>query len=411
MALLAGLVSCTSKLDERIPSQNTMHFPLMMAKNNKYLAVTSTSSDGKYDFGRLVILDTDKISQITRSQEPKFPMVWEKVVLNNLLIPKDVSGISFTDNSLTFADRENNELLSLPVARHNISCNAPDKRAEQCHGARLLKLSDYDPFSISTISEQPSSELILASYLSSDRIDMIETKKNTADPISIRKSFKVKDWVNSKIHREKNDQRRYITKKIYITNKSDQSRSKAYFLVEQHLNKASLYSNPKASFLISIKVTDLINQATIDKSTIELSDLREQFGIAGSQDLYVDETTEQAYILAKTPEILVKIDLSTNSLIESVMVCRGATSMTVGSNNLWVPCIEDDRIAMYARSPLDIITSSRIVARGPAFIVYDEPNHLLYCSFTYDGIVGVFNDQLEYLGHIFDKAPSNSLGS
>lgn len=401
MALLF-FMACTSPQEVRIPNEEVMHFPYSMALMGNTLVVASASSDKKYDFGRLVSLDTNAIKKAVLSTGEKAPIPWNSVVKSNFLIPQDASELSFSKNYLTFANRENSQLIAVPLKNGTPVCNDPFMRADACEGARTLTLPEYDPFSVVIIESNDKEEFILVSYLSSDRIDLIHNDK-AQNAMSIKKSFRASEWLSAKLKTDALKNRRVITRKMRTTE------TKAYFLFEQHPKKTNAPVRPKGAMLAAIKTNDL--QQGNDK-TIEFWNLSD-FYIDGAQDFYIDEASNVAYILGRVPEALYRIDLAQKTLIDTKVLCRGASIMAVSAakDMIVTPCAADNRLASFSLSSLELKGSSNIMGRGPSYVVIDEVNDLIYCSFTIGGFVAIFNNKLELLGHVFDKAPYNRVGS
>lgn len=406
--IFLGMISCTSQPDGRIPPERTVHFPFALALKEKTLLLATNSSDGKYDFGRLLSLNTTAIKSAIDAKNKTALKDFKTVVTSNLLIPGEVSEFSFSDKFIAFASRETNSVISLPVTAGTQKCNKPFEQAEACPNARSIKLSENDPFALASISEGASEEFIMASYLSSSRLELL---KITANALKIEKNFDAAEWL--RLGGDMPSSRRVITKKIFVTRKNDPAQARAHFLFEQHLNLVATLVKPRSSFLVSIKVSDLLGSAAITKSMIESISLGDNFSILGAQDVYIDESLNEAVILGRIPEALFRIDLSTKSVIATNVVCTGATSIAVNKDLdlIVVPCFKDNRLKSYSLSTLEPKGSSMVIGRGPVFAVIDQDNKLIYCSLNTDGTVVVLDLLLNDLGEIFNRAPSSRTGS
>jgi hypothetical protein len=413
VVLSCCLVSaCTSKPESRMPEEKVIHFPssLALSPDGKTLVIGSSAADGKYDFGRLISVATKSIKTALDGADTKEPIDWSKVVATNLLIPQEIGELNYSDRFLTFASFENNLLMALPVTAGALNCNGPEKGAQSCPGASTLAMSEHDPFAIKSMQVGATDESLLVSYLSSDRIDMV---KINSGAMMNTKSFNALDWLTVKLPDKSFKNRRVITKKIHISFKNDLARSKAYFLLEEHPKKNQTITRAKASYLVAILVKDLVAQAPIVDSMIELWDFFDQFSIASVQDLFIDDGQSHIYLLARIPESLFKINLNTKELMDVNVVCTGARSMVVSTakDSLIVPCFAENRVALYTLSPFRLKQSSGFVGRGPSACVVDEAHALVYCTFSKDGTLVIFDDKLSYRGYIFPKAPNNRIGS
>lgn len=407
------LSACTSKPDSKQPQEQLMHFPfsLALSPDGETLAVSSGASDSGYDVGRLVTMTTKSIKNALDGTAKKEPVDWNLVVKTNVLIPQDIGEISFTKSFISFASRETSQLIAVPTASA-VSCHGPDIPVTDCPGAKGLVLNDYDPYAIKSIQETAAHEALLVSHLSAAVIDMASIDKATAT-IQVTKTFDVLDWLKIKMPHRTFKHRRVVTKKIEVSFFNDLTRSKAYFLLEEHPQSTEAATRAKALYLVAISVRDLMAQAPLTDAKLELWNLAELFSIASAQDLYIDEASNHAYVLARIPESLFKINLATSELMDVSIMCTGAGSMAVSKdkNALVVPCMTDNRVALYSLAPLRLLTVSAIVGRGPAMCAIDKAHDLIYCTYNNDGTLVVFDHKLTYRGYIFPKAPLNRTGS
>jgi hypothetical protein len=407
LVVVLGIISCTSTPNERTPPDGVMHYPHTMALFDHYLAVSSTDADGKYDSGRLVVLDTNAIKAAIDGGGSKEPIPWGHVVKSNLLIPPQVGDISYSDYSLVFSSLQSSVLLSLPITDGIVKCNSPFNQAALCPDARSLKLVDYDPWSLLRIAENANEDFIIASYLSSDRIDVIKLDKTAGTGLTYLKSFKTLDWISRKVDAKIIKNQRLVTRKLLLPSKGG---SKVYFLIEQHPQKIQTDERPKHSYIVAVKVSDLMAETTI--SNLDLWDLSEIAQITGVRDFFVDESVNLAFVLGSLPEALYKLDLNQKAMIETSPVCVKASSMAVNSTwgLIFIPCFDDNKVVSYSTTTLNLKSSSR-TGRGPGFCVTDERNRLVYCTLYVDGILVIFDEQLAIRGYVFDKAPTNRMGS
>lgn len=391
-----------------------MHFPSVMALRGSHLAIASSSADGKYFAGRFVIVDMAAALQSIASNDPHEPIAWDKVVRSNAMIPQETGEIYFSDSHVVFAGRQNSQLIAMPVTKGVAPCNDFATKAENCGNASSLMLSEYDPFALVGIVENASEERILASYLSSDRLDMItidKTKINNA--LSITKSFHALELVSQKVDAATLRNQRMVTRKMFVTELHDPARAKVYFLVEQHSQKIQTPTKPKTTFLVAIKVNDLIANSTLTDQNIELWDLNNLASIAGAQDFFVDDATKEVYVLARLPEALYKIDLTQKTPVEIAPVCTGATSMAINpaDDTIVVPCFTENRLTAFSMKTLAVKNTTKVLGRGPSSVIIDKTSGTIFCTLTQDGIVAILDKNFTYIGHLFDKAPLNRIGS
>lgn len=139
----------------------------------------------------------------------------------------------------------------------------------------------------------------------------------------------------------------------------------------------------------------------------------ELLGVASAHDFYLDEAQNHLYLLGRIPESLYKIDLARKTLLNKSPVCTEATKMAVSQikDSLVIPCFKDNRVSLYTLSSLTLSNVTPVIGRGPSYCVIDEPHGLVYCTFTVEGIMVIFDDRLNYQGYIFNKAPRNQMGS
>lgn len=409
--VVCTFLACTSQPTARIPEEKVMHFPNAMALYGDSLLVASSVADGKYDFGRLVHIDTKAIKTIVDGGGEKEPIDWTAVVKDNFLVPQDIGQINYGTASIALTSLENNQFIAISSTFSDLQCKDPYKEIKDCQKVRVLNLPANDPFAVMNLAGQPGEEYFLVSYLSSDRLDVVELKKDFSD-IQIKKSFYSLDWLTKKLPQKTFKKRRLIAKKIQVSFKNDLSRSKAYVLIEEHPEKSKNVFRPKATYLVALKVADLLSDNPIAEGMVDVWDFNESFAIASAQDMHIDDALGHLYLLGRIPEGLFKIDLATKALMEKSVVCTGARSMAVSSSNrtLIVPCYVDNHIALYSQNPLSLVTTHR-GGRNPAYCVSDDAHGLIYCTYNQDGTMVIYDEKLNYRGYLFNKAPENRIGS
>jgi hypothetical protein len=388
--LLVIISACTSKPDLRMPPADVLLYPYSMAQNGPVLAIASTSAGQKYHWGRLVTINTGALQKMIDAGQKNIE--YKKLINTNVLIPQDAGDISFS-KFLTLASRENNQLINLDD-NAIANCNKPDVEAKDCPHVQTLNLRDNDPFSLKAIRSLFNQEFLLVTYLTSDLVDVVDIRP---DSMKIHKSFNAYDLLAKKMDQKKIKNYRAICRKTAVSFKNDPSKARAYFLFEQHPKKTTTLSRVKASFLLSIKVDDLLHAATITDSMVDIWNLSESFAMAaGVQDLFVDDNNNQIYILARD-NLLYKIDLPEKKLIRTAPVCMGASSMAVSTakNMMVVPCFKDNQIAQYSLSSFSLQNTSPIYGRGPGYVVIDETRNLIYCTYFLGGFVAVLDDRLD----------------
>lgn len=389
-----------------------MHFPstLTLSADGRTAFVAAHDSDGKYDLGRLVTLNTTAIKTAIDGSGEKTPLPWPSVIETNNLIAPDISPIHLSDNFAVFASRQNNQLVALPISSGKPSCNRPFEDVSSCPHAASYALSEIDPFAMANLKSDRVYDTTAVSYLSSDRIDLFSIESGS---IKSLKSLWATSWLLAKLPKKDLAKRRVITKKIVVSFKNDVSRSKTYFLLETHPRKSVGIAKAKALYVVAISTEALLAQESITESMIEIWDLQTQFSIASAVDFFIDEAHHHAYLLSRMPEALFKIDLGKRELLDTAIVCRGATSISfnMAENMMVVPCFSDNRLASYSLKPLRHLTTSSFIGRGPSNCVIDAAHKLIYCTFYLEGTLRVFDFRFDYLGHVFQKAPLYRVGS
>lgn len=410
--LCFGMLACTGKPEVNIPDENVMHYPHAMALNGRYLSVSSADFDGKYNFARLVIIDTDSVKRKIDAKEKNNPFAWNDVVKSNMLTDRSIGDLSFSDRFIVFTSRDVNQMTTVAVTNGQLACTDPMQKPSKCASARRITLPESDPFSRVTIKKSASEDLNVVSYTSSDRIDLVQDDGTT---LSISHSFHIHDWMSHVNNADDLKKQRFVTRKMQVVYGNDPARAKVYFLVEQHRKKYQLNSKPKAVFILAVNVARLIVDNKLAATDLSSWNLLSIASLASAQDFFVNEKqNEEIIVLGRMPEMIYKIDTRRNFLADSKVLCRGTTLMAVDVDQdlIVVPCSADNRVAAFSARTLELKALSPVLGRGPSVAVIDHPHRLIYCSFGEEGFVAVLDDEkLNYLGHIFDKAPINREGS
>lgn len=414
LGMLLTLSACSIR-EERFPSEQVMHYPYSLSLLGDTLMVSATSTDGKYDHGRLLSLNTDKIKNELNGTK-KDPLPWGLVVETNVLSPIDTGKIVMTENAVTFTERQRGSLLALPMGALGPLCNDKNLRAEKCPNAATLNFftddAEQDTFGLMAIKTSKDEDTFLVTYLSSARIDIVSLNKQQSK-LSLKKvrNFSGLELLKTRLADKNLAKRRAVTKAMSISfiNTPD---AKAYFLFELHQENNLLLKSPKVIYLASIGIKDLEDEK-FSNATVEVMDLKEKFNIIGARDLYIDQAKNQLLLLATNPAGLFRIDLAKKSLITTNPVCSNADSMAVNPNLglIVIPCMKDNRLQSYSFENLKLLNTSDFDGRFPASALIDEKHRLIYSSFFLDGIVGIFDLNLNFLGHLFNRAPLERLGS
>lgn len=390
-----------------------MHYPFSMAISDNTLVVSSQASDHKYGFGRLVAIDLNAVDQALAKDQSKAALPFNEIVTSNTRIARD-AGLIAIDGQIVFGSRENNNLYAVPRDQNGFLCNDSEKKLESCPEASVLALAASDPYALEFISQGESENKILVTYLSSDRLDIVNLDKNKKNnALKPVKHFFAADWVREKLGEKALKDKRLITRKIFLANKADKDKAKVYFLFEKYSDKSSFIEHSKGVFIIAVLASQLISEKQVPASSIELWDLSEQYNIKGAQDLYVNDEGSLAYVLARLPESIFKIDLHDQKRFESQPVCLGASSLavTAAQDRLFIPCYQDNKVISFKLPSLRLDNATGYYGRGPAFIAIDDNHKRIFVSYNNDNKVGILNFNLDYLGHIFNQASSHSTGS
>lgn len=419
LALIFGLLSCTSRIEERIPDERTVRFPNSMALEGDVLVVNATNADGKYNYGRLITLDAKAIKTLTGADAKSLP--WSKVVTSDALAPLDVGAVVMTKGAITFTDRRHGKLFSVPIEKL-LASKDPFVEVQKISGAESLSFFEDGPEQdingLTIIKTGDDEDIFLASSLSSDALELVRLTKNPQLSLKKVKHLSGLDLLKLKIdakdlekhvRKYKKDQKpRVITKAMFATSIGDEA-SKVYLLLELHRQKNLFAKSPRALFLVSIKVSDLLADAPITK--VDVLDLKKSFNIHGGRDLFIDETAGLALVLATNPSGLFKIDLKNKSILETASTCSDAAGIAVNKDLdlVVIPCSKEDRLMSFFWSDMGIKATSDVVGRAPAYALIDKERKLIYCSYYHDGRVAIFDENLKYLGHLFDKAQGEGL--
>lgn len=407
------MANCTSETKERIPGIDVMHYPFSMAINGDTLFVTS-QSDGQYSNGRMISLYTNAIEQtLTKNAGKELLLPFNDIVTSNTLIPRDAGLIALTKDRVFFASRETGALVAVLRQGNGFSCSNPYKKLESCAEASFLEMAAADPYSIDLMNQDEREDKLIVTYLSSDRLDVVvhdrSKKGNALRPL---KHFFGADLVREKLDAKDIANSRLITRKVFVANKADPSLTKVYFLLELYGAKSSALIQSKNAFIVAVLASDLLQDKRLQSADIELWNLNKLFNIKGAQDFYVDEAGVTAYLLARIPESLFKIDLKSTGNYENQPVCIGASSLAVTTDHdrLFIPCFKDNKVISFRMSSLRLDNATGFYGRGPSFIAIDEKNKKIFVSYNLDNKVGILDYDLNYLGDIFNQASSLNVG-
>lgn len=396
-----GISSCTSQPVETPPGDYVMPFPLHMALKDNVLLVGGVNADNRFSHGRLVALDTEALDKVLKSDAPKYPISLQSVLSANMLIPTASSMMAVKDD-IFFASPEG-RLYKVPMTPKGFVCNRAQSFIEGCKDVKSLDVGHTEPLALQIISKNP--EILAISFSSSSRISLVSLSTMTP-----KKSFDAYDFLHAKGIKISAEER-VLTKKILVE-KKDTADALVYFLLERR-SIVQISPSPQGAYLVAIKQADLLTKDTIPASLISLWDFKDLFSIVGVHDIFVDESNKMAYLLGQSPEILFKINLTTSVLIDTAPACVSASSLTVSvaQNRIVMPCFKDNRIASFTMSPLALDITSKIYGQGPSYVVIDENKNYIYVSFFNDGRVVIFDNQLNYLGHVFDATTVSDMGS
>jgi hypothetical protein len=378
-----------------------MHFPFALALKDQTLLLSSQAPDGHYAYGRLMSINTNAVDNLLKTTTDK-PLPLEPIRSANTLIAPDIASIHINSH-IIFASRDGNFLYAAAYPL----CDKPHADIMSCEKSTFLALPKNDPYALEIIND----DIILVSYLSSARLDLIKLDKDTSQ-LTFIKHFSLKDWVLQ-------------TEADLITKKISTYDNFIYILAEKHISietiqkkivdkndfKIAVLEQNNGSILIKINKEDLINKKTISPELI--IDLQQLFNISSAHDFFIDKDKDRALILAREPESLFMIDLKEKNIVKTESICRQASSLAISlaHDRFFVPCFYDNTIVAYSLSSLSLQAVSSVHGRAPAFIAVDDAHKRIFVSYNHDGIVALFNFNLDYENHLFDQAPINRIGS
>lgn len=388
------LLSCTTPFSQNLPDAEVLPYPFHMVQKDQTLIINSTNADGRYSFGRLMAINTEALDNYLKSDKPKSPIAAKEVVRANTLIPSAV-GTMAVGNDLVFASGETNLLYKVALTNNGFSCARPNQSIAACSGVTSIALSGMDPLMINTFKGSASEEIIVVAFASSNDIDLI---RSTKEGLSKIKHINTLEMVNKKLSEKIPEDEFIIIKKIQV------EEDKIYVLLEHEFKSLTTRLTPKASFLMSVSVSDFLNKEKLDAEMLSLWNLRELFSISAVHDSFIDGTT--AYVLGKSPEALFKIDLSHKLILDTATGCMSASSLSVSKsmNRIITPCFGDNRVASFSMSPLVLEFSTPVLGQGPIYALIDESKKYIYVSFFKEGKLVILDESLRYLGHIFEPA-------
>lgn len=397
-----GIGSCTSQPIESPPGEYVMPFPLHMALKEDVLLVGGVNADSRFSHGRLVALDTNALENSLKGGGPKDPIPIKSVLTANMLIPTASSMMS-VEKDIVFSSAEG-RLFKVPMTPKGFQCNQPQRSIEDCKDALYLDLNQTEPLALQII-KSAGKEILAISFSSSSRINLVNLST-----MKLEKSFDAYDFLTAKGIKISADER-VLTKKIRVE-KKDTADALVYFLLERR-STVQMSPSPQGAYLVAIKESVLLSKDKIPASLISLWDFKDHFSVVAVHDIFIDESNNRAYLLGQSPELLFKINLTTNVLLDTAPACVEASSLTVSvaQNRIIMPCFGGNRIASFTMSPLALDITSNIHGQGPAYVVIDEKRNYIYVSYYSDGRVVIFDNQLKYLGHVFDATTVSDMGS
>lgn len=395
------LLSCATPPKQQVPDDSVLPFPFHMVQKDNFLFINGTNADAHYGFGRLMAINTDALDAYLKSDKKKNPIPASEVVRSNTLIPGGASMMSVA-NDVLMASSVSNKFYKLPLRTEGLSCNKPGVSIDHCPEVKSLPLSGTDPLRVNTLKTSATETIVALAYAASSYIDLISVK---AEALTKIKAINMLDVLNRASKKIPVDEL-VVVKKIQIEG------DKIYLLVEQQFKSLTARFKEKNSFLVSMVLEDFLNKETLSADDISVWDLKDLFFITGVHDSFIDQNT--AYILAKSPEALFKIDLSRNHILDRATSCMSASSLSVSKsmNRIIMPCFGDNHIASFSMSPLVLELSTPILGQGPIYALIDEVKKYIYVSFFKEGKLMIFDENLRYLGHIFEppsllKGPSS----
>lgn len=403
------LVGCTSQPDARTAQPWVMHFPLNMTIDQDRLLVSSTSADGKYDHGRLVLIDLVEVKNQLDAKAQTSPFSFAKVAKSSKIIPKGAGNLTVTSShdTLLFASRDDAQILVSSLT-DKLPCSDNDEPLSQCPGVATQTCAFDEPSEVAVLAQVGTKVTYVASSFNSDDIAVYSGEMSGATPQkTLVAQYHAATWATLAGVTSKKKVV-FVTKKIRTSPLGDT----IYLVVEKHREYRLEEKRPQGAYLLKIKAADLVSGKTLVASDLTLWDLQEKFSISGVHDFFVDEATQTATILASKPELIVQVDLSKKLLLGRASVCRGASMMasSPGSNFLAVPCFLDNLVTTFDKTTLALDRVTQL-NEGPAYAVIDEKRGLIFVTTYLDGRVVVLNQNLELQGYIFNKAPRNQVGS
>ncbi|MCA9508532.1 MAG: hypothetical protein KC505_08940 [Myxococcales bacterium] len=400
---LFSWVGCTSAPVKVPPPDHSVPFPLHMALEGDALLVVGANTDDHFSDGKLVVIDTTAVDRVIKSGVPKNPIAWNSVVTSNVLIPSASSMIALDSNTVTFASDSSSRLYRFSIRSGVLSCENAQKSIVDCKDTQSLSLKQSEPGYLQLIATNNNEKNLLISYRTSSQIELI----SLGTKMKHVRSFNFVDTLKSKNIKISADEI-IVTKKIQVEKNNE--KSLVYFLLERQFKEDK--SQPQGIYLLSINLSDLLNNEKISPSRVNFWDFKDKFFIDSAHDMHIDEAEQSVYILAEKPESIFKFSLKSKTLLDTTSVCESATSMSVSKeqNRIFIPCYKDSRIASFTKSPLSLDVVSEIHGQGPAKAVLDEKKKLIYVSFFDDGTLGIFDFNLKYLGKVFSTTSPDGIG-
>lgn len=403
VVFISLLVSCTHKPDVHTPDELVMHFPIYSKVSSNVFLATSSSADGKYDFGRLSLMKLDAISSGISAQKGSGILNQEQEV-SSVLIPKESGPLEVSSDGslLMFTLVKDQAIVFLPF-NEKLDCKK-NELVSQCPNVVTHSVSIHEPSSIASVTSG-GQNFVIAGSLSEPQIEIVSFNGSVAKTEQIHELSKIL---------EKTKKKKEIAFSIRQINVDHNSLAlDTFILLEEQKVLGSEYRVARNTYIIKAKWDVLINQTSLKKSDVEIWDLRSEMGINQAVDFVIDSAKNELVLLASRPEMLVKINLANKGVLNETNICKGASMLALDevNNQLYVPCFYDDTVIKIAQDTFLTTAISARIPGGPLFISVDSKRNLVLVSSFNQGVVEVLGSQLEPYGYLFKKAPKNRVGS
>lgn len=403
VVFLSVLVSCTHKPDVHTPDDLVMHFPIYSKVSSNVFLATSSSADGKYDFGRLSMIKLDAISSGISPQKGSGILNQEQEI-SSVLIPKESGPLEVSsDGSLLMFTLVKDQAIVFMPFNEKLDCKK-DEIASKCQNVVTHSVSIHEPSSIASLTSG-GQNFAIAGSLSESQIEIVSFNGSVAKTEQKHELSQILETI------KKNKQTAFSIRQIKIDNNSPTLDT--FILLEEQKVLGFEHRVAKNTYLIKAKWDVLINQTSLKNSDVDIWDLRSEMGVNQAVDFVIDNASNQLILLASRPEILFKINLANKDLLKQTNVCKGASMLAFDkvNNQLYVPCFYDDTVIKIAQNTFLTTAISARIPGGPLFISVDSKRNLVLVSSFNQGVVEVLGSQLEPYGYLFNKAPKNRVGS